>query len=105
MALWTDANQVGTVYLYLNNTNDFTPYNGDLPFGLKFYDTMAAVEYKLNRQGVGNAGLPDNGATPDRMHYRATYHQAGMTIIYSYPAPDEGATIRAIVITNKKQPR
>ena len=105
MALWTDSNQIESVYLYLNNAAGFTPYNGELPFGLKFYDTMEAVEYKLNRQGIGNHGLPDTGAIPDRMHYRATYRQAGMIIIYNYPAPDEGATINTIVITNKKQPR
>jgi hypothetical protein len=106
MALWIDSNQiVETLYLYLNNTDGFAPYEGELPFGLKFYDTMEAVEYKLNRHGVGNAGLPDAGATPDRMHYHATYHEAGMTIIYNFPFPDEGATICAVVVTTKKGPR
>src|SRR5688572_6645918 len=81
IALWTDSNQVvETVYLYLNNADEFEPYKGELPFGLKFYDNMAAVEYKLDRQGLGNAGLPDEEAVPDHMHYQATYHQAGMTI-------------------------
>jgi len=96
---------VETVYLYLNNTDGFVPYEGELPFGLKFYDTMEAVEYKLKRQGIGAADQPDTGATPDRMHYQATYHQAGLMVIYNYPFPDEGATIRAVVITNKKLPR
>lgn len=106
VALWIDSNQVvETVYLYLNNEDDFAPYKGELPYGLKFYDTMASVEYKLARQGIGNNGLPDKGVTPDHMHYRATYQQAGMTIIYNYPAPDEGATINAIVVTNEKDPR
>jgi hypothetical protein len=106
MALWIDSNQaVETIYLYLNNSDGFAPYQGELPYGLKFYDTMGAVEYKLNRQGIGNAGLPDSGATPDRMHYEAAYHQAGMTIIYNFPFPDEGASISAIVITTKKRPR
>lgn len=105
IALWMDSSHVENVYLYLNNTAGFVPYHGELPFGLKFYDTMEAVEYKLNRQGIGNAGQPDTGGTPDRMHYRATYRQAGMTIIYNYPAPDEGATINKIVITNQKRPR
>lgn len=100
MALWTDSNQVvETVYLYVNTTDGFAPYRGELPFGLKFYDTMAAVEYKLDRQGVGNAGLPDAVSNPDRMHYRATYHQAEMTVIYNYPFPDEGATINSILIS------
>lgn len=99
MALWTDSNQVvETVYLYLNNTNGFAAYVGELPFGLKFYDTLGGVEYKLNRQGVGNAGLPDVGATPDHRHYRAIYYQAGMTVIYNTPFADEDATIYAILV-------
>src|SRR5687767_5530275 len=60
MALWLDSYQtVETVYLYVNNSDGFEPYQGELPFGLKFYDTMGAVEYKLQRQGVGNDGRPD----------------------------------------------
>lgn len=101
MALWTDSNQVvETIYLYVNNTDGFEPYKGELPFGLKFYDTMGAVEYKLKRQGVGDSGLPDVGATPDHMHYQATYHQAGMTIIYNSPFTDEDATIYAVMVHN-----
>jgi hypothetical protein len=106
MALWIDSNQmVETVYLYLNNTAGFEPYQGQLPFGLKFYDTMEAVEYKLKRQGIGKSGLPDVGVAPDRMHYEATYHQAGMTVIYNFPFPDEGATISAVVVTIAKGSR
>jgi hypothetical protein len=106
LALWIDSNQVvETIYLYLDNTDGFEPYEGELPYGLKFYDTMEAVEYKLNRQGIGNAGLPDQSATPDRMHYQATYHAAGMMIIYNFPFPDEGASIRAVVMTINKRPR
>ena len=106
IALWIDSNQVvESVYLYLNNNAGFEPYQGELPFGLKFYDTMEAVEYKLNRQGIGKAGLPDVGMALDHMHYEATYHQAGMTVIYNFPFPDEGATIRAVVLTINKRPR
>jgi hypothetical protein len=101
VALLIDLNQiVETVYLYLNNTEGFGPYQGELPFGLKFYDTMGAVEYKLKRKGVGNAGLPDSGATPDHLHYRANYQQVGMTIIYTSPSlEDEDATIYAILVS------
>lgn len=100
MALWVDSNQVvETVYLYLNKADGFEPYKGQLPFGLKFYDTLGAVEYKLERRGVGNGGLPDEAATPDHFHYRAIYHEAGMTIIYNEPFPDEDATIYAILIS------
>ena len=98
MALWTDSNQVETIYLYLNHADGFDPYEGQLPFGLKFYDNLAAVEYKLNRQGIGNAGLPDITATPDHIHYRATYYQAGLTILYNSPFADEDASIYAILI-------
>ena len=101
IALWTDSNQVvETVYLYLNDADGFAAYKGELPYGLKFYDIMGAVEYKLKKQGVGKAGLPDEGATPDHLRYRATYHRAGMTIIYNSPSPgDEDATIYAILLS------
>ena len=101
MALLIDSNQtVETVYLYLNNADGFAPYQGELPHGLKYYDIMGAVEYKLKKQGVGNQGLPDEGGTPDHFHYWATYHQAGMTIIYNSPSPeDEDATIYAILVS------
>ena len=100
VALLIASNQiVKTVYLYLNNSEGFDPYKGELPFGLKFYDTMGAVEYKLKRQGVGNAGLPDSGDTPDHLHYWANYRQAGLTLIYNSPsAGDEDATIYAVVV-------
>lgn len=102
LALWTDPNRVvETVYLYVNNADGFAPYAGELPYGLKFYDTLGAVEYKLQRQGFGNAGLPDTAATPDHMHYRATYHQAGMTILYNSPFADEDATIYAILVSRQ----
>ena len=101
MALWVNSMQViETVYLYLNKVDGFTPYKGQLPYGLKFYDIMGAVEYKLKKQGVGNNGLPDEGSTPDHLHYWATYQEAGMTIIYNSPsAIDEDATIYAILLS------
>jgi hypothetical protein len=101
VALLINVNQiVETVYLYLNNAEGFGPYQGELPFGLKFYDTMGAVEYKLKRKGIGNAGLPDSGDTPDHLHYWANYRQASLTIIYNSPsAEDEDATIYAILVS------
>ena len=104
--LLTDSNQmVVGVFLYLNkasgfvpNEADFTPYKGELPFGLKFYDTIVAVEHKLKQQGVGKEGLPDSGIIPDHMHYVATYNEAGITIIYN-SAPDEDPSIHAILVT------
>src|SRR5687767_7874532 len=66
IAFWLDTDQVvKTVYLYLNNVDGFEAYKGELPFGLKFYDTLGAVAYKLKELGVGNAGLPDEAATPE----------------------------------------
>lgn len=100
IAFWLDTNQfVKTVYLYLNNVDGFAAYKGELPFGLKFYDIMEAVEYKLRKQGVGKAGLPDEAATPDHLHYWAMYKQVGVTIIYNAPYPDEEATIYAILVS------
>lgn len=105
MDLLIDSNQtVISVFLYLNkapgfvpNEGDYTAYNGELPFGLKFYDTLEAVEHKLKQQGVGNEGLPDSGTIPDHMRYVATYNEAGMTIIYNSD-PDEDPMIHAIVV-------
>jgi hypothetical protein len=106
MDLFMDSNQVVvSVFLYLNkasgyvpNEADYTPYKGELPFGLKFYDTLEAVQHKLKQQDVGNDGLPDSGRIPDRMRYMATYDEAGMTIIYN-SGPDEDPTIHAIVVS------
>jgi hypothetical protein len=93
------------VFLYLNKSagfipyeDEFTPYRGELPFGLKFYDTMGGVEYKLNRLGMGDNGLPDSGSTPDHIHYVAYYEEAGITIIYNSPK-DEDALIHAILVS------
>ena len=101
MALWLGSGQrVETVCLYLNNVDGFASYKGELPLGLKFYDIKEAVEYKLKRKDVGNAGLPDEGSSPDHLHYWAMYKQAGMTIIYNSPLPeDEDASIYAILIS------
>ena len=101
MALVIGPDQtVETIYLCLNDVRDFAPYKGELPFGLKFYDTMGAVEYRLKKQGVGNVGLPDSGSTPDHVHYWANYQQVGMTIIYNTPsAEDEDGTIYEILVS------
>jgi hypothetical protein len=100
MDLWIDFDQtVKTIHLYLNNGDGYTAYKGALPFGLKFYDLQGAVEYKLKRRGVGNAGLPDEGSSPDHFHYWAVYKQHNMIIIYNSPFPDEDATIYAILVS------
>lgn len=105
MALLIGSNEiVDGVFLYVNKSagfvpfeDDFTPFKGELPLGLKFYDTMGAVEYKLKQQGIGDHGLPDSGTTPDHMHYVAFYKEAGLTIIYNSPQ-DEDALIHAILV-------
>ena len=100
IAFWLDEDQiVKTVYLYLNNADGFATYKGELPLGLKFYDSLGAVEYKLKAREVGNAGLPDEASTPDHLHYWASYKQVGVTIIYNAPSPDEDATIHAILVS------
>jgi len=101
IALWLNSDKiVKTIYLYSNNPDGFAAYKGELPFGLKFYDTQGAVEYKLKRQGVGNQGLPDEGNSLDHFHYRAVYKKYGITIMYNSPFPDENATIYAIVVNS-----
>lgn len=103
--LLVDSDQiVASVFLYLNkasgfvpNEGDYTAYKGELPFGLKFYDTLEAVEHKLKQQGVGNEGRPDSGTIPDRMRYVATYNEEGITIIYNSDR-DEDPTIHAILV-------
>jgi len=105
MALWIDSSQiVKTVYLYSGNTDGFRRYKGTLPFGLSFYDPMWRVENKLRDLNAGNnlhqAGLPDEGSSPDHMHYWAVYTQLGMTVIYNSPFADEDAYIYAILVDN-----
>jgi hypothetical protein len=108
MAFWLDPNKnVEQIYLYLNNEAGFAPYQGELPLGLKFYDTMGAVEYKLRKMEASEsslinerAGLPDEGGSPDHFHYWATYRRYGLTIIYNSPFTDEDATIYAIVLSS-----
>ena len=101
VALWLNSDQiVETVYLYLNNAEGYGPYQGVLPFGLKFYDVREAVEYKLRRQGIDQDGIPDTHETPDHIHEWASYKQAGLTIIYNPASDDEaGATLYAILVS------
>lgn len=75
-----------------------------LPYGLTTQDTMASVEQKLGQPRVTYApqagwepGLPDEGSSPDHVHYWAIYKRFGLTIVYDTPsAKDKNATIHAI---------
>ena len=108
IAVWLDAEQtVKKIYLYLNNEAGFSPYKGALPLGLKFYDTMGAVEYKLRKLDSSdgspkarNHGLPEEGSSPDHTHFWAVYKRYGITVIYNSPFTDEDATIYAIVVSS-----
>lgn len=105
LALWADARQVvKTVYLYAGNAGGFKRYRGELPFGLSFYDPMWRVEEKLkdldSDDTLQQAGLPNEGSSPDHIHYWAVYQQLGMTVIYNSPAADEDAYIYAILVSN-----
>ena len=105
IALWSDANQiVKMVYLYSGNTDGITRYQGDLPFGLSFYDPMWRVEEKLrdldSDDALRQAGLPEEGSSPDHFHYWAVYKRLGMTVIYNSPAADQDAYIYAILLSN-----
>ncbi|HKY54528.1 MAG TPA: hypothetical protein VJM08_09490 [Anaerolineales bacterium] len=110
MALWAEADQiVKMVYLYAGNVDEFRRYRGPLPYGLTFYDPMWRVEEKirdlnsddsLSPQEIWQAGLPEEEASPDHMHYWAMYKKLGMTVIYNSPGDDEDAYIYAIVVYN-----
>ncbi len=102
IALWLNSEHVvKTVYFYVHNTDGFSAYKGELPFGLKYYDNRQAVEYKLNHQGIGNGGLPDEDSFPIQLHYWALYKKDGLTVIYNSPFADNDADIYAIVLTNE----
>ena len=103
MALWTDSAQiVKTVYLLSGGENGFERYRGKLPFGLTFYDPMWLVEDKLKKFDADNslqqAGLPDEGNTPDHFHYNAVYKRFGIVVIYDSPVADQDAYIYAILV-------
>lgn len=77
-----------------------------LPYGLSMQDTMASVEQRLGQPNVTyapqagwQAGLPDEGSSPDHMHYWAIYERFGLTVVYNSPsASDKSATISAIYV-------
>ena len=107
MVLWIDADQkVQSVFLYPGGTDGFAAYQGQLPLGLAFTDTMEMVEQKLGYPveiHAPQAGwiprLPDEGVTPDHFRYLATYESFGITVIYNSPAAnDKNATIYAILV-------
>ncbi len=104
VALWLNPDQVvKEIYLYLNNDQGFASYQGELPLGLRFYDTLGAVEYKLRRLEAKNSSIGGNnqikyeGRSPDHLHYWVTYQPYRFTIIYNAPILDEDATIYAIL--------
>ena len=107
LAFWADADQtIKTAFLYLDNANGFTAYRGELPLGLVPNDTMTTVEQKFGQPKIEHApqagwelGLPEEGSSPDHIHYWAIYNRFGVTIVYNSPsASDKGATIRAILV-------
>lgn len=103
LAIWIDSAQVvNTVYLYSGGEEGFKRYRGKLPFDLSFYDPMWLVEDKLKKleanDTLSQAGLPDEGNTPDHFHYNAVYKRFGIVVIYNEPFPDEDAYIYAILV-------
>jgi len=94
---------VETLFLYLENTDGFTAYQGELPFRLKINDSREAVEAKLKEQRVGT-GMANEEGVFDRTHCWATYYAAGLTIIYNSPsANDKNATMHAIIVENRRK--
>jgi hypothetical protein len=108
MVLWTDTSQVvKTVYLYSGYADGFRRYRGELPFGLTFYDPMWRVEETLSvreadevLKTTGQAGLPDEGSSPDHMHYWAVYKRFDLVVIYDSPVADEDAYIYAVLVNH-----
>ena len=78
----------------------------NLPYGLTIQDTMATVEQKLGQPQITNAlqarweaGLPDEGGSPDHVHYWAIYKRFGVTVIYNTPSTsDKSATVYDIIV-------
>ena len=76
------------------------------PYGLTMQDTMASVEKKLGQPKVMFApqagwqpGLPDEGGSPDHIHYWAIYKRFGVTIVYTTPSLfDKNATIYDVIL-------
>ena len=108
MALLIGEGQtIETVYLYPNTTADFASFKESLPLGLAAKDTMAHVEEKFGQPRMEQApqagwepGLPEEGGTPDHIHYWAMYDRFGVTLVYNSPsATDKGATIHAILVS------
>jgi hypothetical protein len=99
LALGLNSNRVvQTVFLYVEDTDGFKAYQGELPFGLKNNDSRAVVETKLKERRVGT-GTPNEQGLFDRTHCWATYYAAGMSIIYNSPSVQEkGAGMRAIIV-------
>ena len=77
-----------------------------MPYGLTMQDTMATVEQKLGQPAVTFApqagwegGVPDEGGSPDHIHYWAIYKRFGVTVVYNSPsAADKNATIYKILV-------
>ena len=78
----------------------------NLPYGLTMQDTMATVEQKLGQPKIAHAlqagweaGLPDEGGSPDHVHYWAIYKRFGVTVIYNTPSTsDKSATVYDIIV-------
>jgi hypothetical protein len=103
LAVWINSAQVvKTIYLYSGGEAGFKRYRGKLPFNLTFYDPMWLVEDKLKKletnDTLSQAGLPDEGNTPDHIHYWAVYKRFGIVVIYDEPFADEDAYIYAILV-------
>jgi hypothetical protein len=77
-----------------------------LPYGLTMQDTMASVEQKFGQprvtfspQAGWEGGVPDEGGSPDHIHYWAIYKRFGVTVVYNSPsAADKNATIYKILV-------
>jgi hypothetical protein len=95
------------VYFYVQQGDGFSPFSGELPFGIDASDTMADVQRKLGHPKVPQIPmlgwepeLPSYGGSPDHIHYWAVYEQYSLTVVYNTPlANDLNASIQLILIS------
>jgi hypothetical protein len=105
IALGMDTDQkVKTVFLFPGRMDSFAAFHGELPYGIHWDDSRAAVEQKLgvtpNTIYLQQAGLPKEIGIPDNLRLWVAYEEPGVTIVYNtLSADNKNATIHAILVT------
>ena len=103
ITLWFDAgHRAGLAYLYSGREHTHR-YQGNLPYGLSFYDPMWIVVKKLGKfihsSEITLAKWPDFTGSPDHIHYYMEYKKLGLTVVYSSGVADPDAYIYALLVS------